>query len=120
MIIILYSIYNSYLFIFSYAFVLHRQSQQAEYNRRRSINHLIFGDNCRVEYSNKNNDHFIDKKHSDKSKIVVRQIPENVSEEHLRNLFSGCHALLYFPARVINKAKPENSASINKNRVLLG
>ncbi len=105
--------------ILSYAFVLHRTARNAECNRRRPINRLIFGYNCHVEYANSPSHLFSEPQIAEIWNVTVRQIPENITEECLRNLFLGCHSMKYIPARVINNVKT-TATSTTENKLLWG
>jgi RNA recognition motif-containing protein len=104
-IIIVYSIESYIYFILSYAFVLHRTNRSAEYNLKKRINYNLFGSNCHVEYSTKNLHPSDEHQDSRTWTIVVKQIPEHVTEEHLRHLFISCHSMKYIPARTVGSAK---------------
>jgi len=114
-----YSIFYSHQYLFySYAFLLHNTAIEAENNRKRPINHGLFGPDCYIEYAKNNFDNSTKHQDSDKWNVLVRQIPENVTEERLRKLFTGCHSIFYIPAR--NVSKKTNDTSTTKNKVLLG
>jgi len=104
---------------YSYAFVLHRTNREAEYNRKRPIDYRRFGANCHIEYMRKNVNGSNVHQNSSKWNIVVKKIPENVTEECLRTLFMGCHSMIYIPARIVNKTNMKGTLDI-KNKVLWG
>ncbi len=110
--------YNQYSF-HRYAFVLHRTALNAEYNLKRPIDRFIFGSNCHVEYANSRFYRFSEHQTTNTWSIIVRKIPENITEEYLRNLFIGCHSMKYAPARAINKTK-RTVTSNTKNKLLWG
>ncbi len=102
-----------------YAFVHHRTAWKAEYNRKRPINHLIFGSNCYVEYANSHSHVFSKPQIAKIWNVTVRQIPKNITEECLHNLFIRCHSMKYISARIINNMKT-TVISITKSRLLWG
>jgi hypothetical protein len=80
---------------------------QAERNRKQPVDYLLFGPDYRVEYAKKNS--HLSNKHVDSHtwNVVVKHIPENVTEQCLRNLFVGCQFMRYIPARTAcNTRKP--------------
>ncbi|CAF1162180.1 unnamed protein product [Adineta steineri] len=88
----------------NYAFIFHRTNLQAEYNRKRVISSSHFRSNCQIEFvknlsqlSNKN-------EVNEKWNIVITQIPENVTENDLKNLFFNSYQIKYIPARIVQKS----------------
>ncbi len=101
-----------------YAFVVHRTPLDAECNRRRPIDYQLFGSDCRVEYA-KDRSHLTTRSQTfDRQTIVVSQIPDNVTEKDLYNLFVGCDTLKYCPPRTIYH--PGTSTSNVKNKTFPG
>jgi hypothetical protein len=74
---------------FRYAFLIHRTLQEAKLNLQRSINRSIFGYDYHVKYATICARFPDNQQGFDRKKIVVRQIPENVTKSDLRYLFSN-------------------------------
>ena len=98
-----------------HAFVFHHTSKEAKRNLQRPIDAHRFGAKCSVEYAND----YLDSSPNNHNKIVLRGIPENVSEDDLRLLFDNCHILRYSPARVVCQGAATMEA-IKKRKILLG
>ena len=86
-----------------YAFVLHKTAKAAARNFRRPINHTLLGSECNVEHASHNEPPLTRPRLHDKRTIVVKKIPQDVSENDLRRLFTNCHVLKYCPARTVLK-----------------
>ena len=117
--IFLFFFFLIYINFYSYAFVAHRTSVEAEYNRKQPIDYRLFGSDCSIEYIKKNDDRFNINENSNQWNIVVRQVPENVTEESLKSLFIDSHSMMYIPARRVTKIKSKDK-SITENKILLG
>ncbi|CAF0719343.1 unnamed protein product [Adineta steineri] len=102
-----------------YAFVYHRTNRQAEYNRKRRINRLLFGHNCHVEYATGRSQTSNRNQISETWNIAVRQVPENITEDLLHNLFIGCQSMKYVPARTVHNTKT-SVTSATKTKLLWG
>lgn len=89
--------------LFRYAFVLHRTNREAQRNLQRPINYRLLGPECRIEYANGRSNDPNNHQSSDNKRLLVKQIPENVSQHELRRVFVGSHAIHYYPARVIRR-----------------
>ncbi|CAF0802090.1 unnamed protein product [Adineta steineri] len=87
---------------FKYAFITHRTAREAEVNLRRSIDLHLLGPACHIEYANKRTMGTSSQQSLGKKKILVRQIPPNVSENDLRQMFGNCHIEKYYPAAIIS------------------
>ncbi|CAF0926568.1 unnamed protein product [Adineta steineri] len=85
-----------------YAFIVHHTARDAAVNLRRPIDLYLLGPACHIEYANKRTIHASCHQSLDKKKILVCQIPPNVSENDLRQLFGNCHLEKYYPAVVIS------------------
>jgi hypothetical protein len=107
-----------YLFL-RYAVVCHCTSQEAERNLQRPVNYHRLGATCRVEYARDHSNFSDVHQNFDKKKVVVRQIPENVSENDFRRLFTSCHVLRYRPARIVHLAATTTHLKSN-SKILLG
>jgi hypothetical protein len=102
-----------------YAFVLQRTSQEAERNFHRPIDFYLLGPECRVNYANDYSTFASNHQGFDKKKVVISQIPSNVSENDLRRLFANCHILKYCPARTVQLAATTTQTKGN-SKILLG
>ncbi|UJR25494.1 hypothetical protein I4U23_006840 [Adineta vaga] len=102
----------------NYAFILHSTESYAEYNRTKPFDHRLFGANCCIEYAKGKMNLAYENPNFDQWSIVVRHIPENVSEESIRNLFSDCEFMKYIPAR--HRIKRTRTSSVNPNKILWG
>ncbi|CAF1635158.1 unnamed protein product [Adineta ricciae] len=87
----------------NYAFIFHRTNHQAEFNRQRFLlNPSIFGAKSQIKFAKT----LPDEDQVDEIwNLVVRQIPENVSEIDLKNLFFNCEKIKFIPGRSIEKSK---------------
>jgi len=81
-----------------YAFILHRTSRDAESNLQRPIDFHLLGPHCQIEYADSRSALLRSRQSFDSKKLVVQQIPPNVSENDLRTLFANCHIITYCPA----------------------
>ncbi|CAF1522863.1 unnamed protein product, partial [Adineta steineri] len=90
--------------------------RDAAVNLRRPIDLHLLGPACQIEYANKRTIHASSQQNLDKKKILVCQIPSNVSENDLRQLFGNCHLEKYYPAVIIfheaTMAKTKDDANI--------
>jgi hypothetical protein len=103
----------------SYAFVYYRTCSEAEYHRKQPVDHHVFGSNCRVEYAN-NDLHISNKEQiSEMWNIIIRHIPENITEECLRNLFPDCYSMKYIPARAVDN-RQTGIQSTTEKKILWG
>ncbi|CAF1553607.1 unnamed protein product, partial [Adineta ricciae] len=102
-----------------YAFVDYHTSEQAQHGLYQRVDRSLLGHECRVEYAICQPN--ISKNHQsiDNKKIVVTQIPENVSENDLRRLFRQCRILKYSPARFLHRP-PTVTRTKCKDKILLG
>ncbi|CAF4252586.1 unnamed protein product, partial [Adineta steineri] len=95
----------------NYAFIFHRTNLQAEYNRKRVINSLPFGSNCKIDVvkslSQLSNEYELNEKWN----IVIKKIPENVTENDLKNLFSNSYQIKYIPAKIVQKSNRNQKIS---------
>jgi RNA recognition motif-containing protein len=95
-----------------YAFVVYHTFRDAEHNLRRPIDYDLLGPKCRIEYASYHST-VSDSRHSfDNKTLVVRRIPDNVSENDLRRLFVDCRSVNYYSA--------VTKATKSKNKILLG
>ncbi|CAF1184521.1 unnamed protein product [Adineta steineri] len=85
----------------NYAFIFHRTNPQAEYNRKRAISSLRFGSNCQIEFVKNLEELSNENKVNENWNIVIKQIPENVTENDLKNLFFNSNQIKYIPARIV-------------------
>ncbi|CAF1480701.1 unnamed protein product [Adineta ricciae] len=83
---------------FVYAFILHRTAHEAEMNLRRPIDLQILGSECQIEYAGKCISRANISESIEQKKVIVRQIPENITEQNLYELFRHCQILKYCPA----------------------
>ncbi|CAF1320517.1 unnamed protein product [Adineta steineri] len=88
----------------NYAFIFHRTNLQAEYNRKRVINSLPFGSNCQIEFVKNLDELSNENKVNENWNIVIKQIPENITENDLKNLFSNSYQIKYIPAKIVQKS----------------
>ncbi|CAF1150636.1 unnamed protein product [Adineta steineri] len=102
---------------FRYAFITHRTAREAEVNLRRSINVHLLGPACHIGYANKRTIRDSSQQSLNKKEILVHQIPPNVSENDLRQLFGNCHVEKYYSAAIISHeatmTKTKDVASIS-------
>ncbi|CAF3700836.1 unnamed protein product [Adineta steineri] len=100
-----------------YAFITHRTAREAEVNLRRSINVHLLGPACHIGYANKRTIRDSSQQSLNKKEILVHQIPPNVSENDLRQLFGNCHVEKYYSAAIISHeatmTKTKDVASIS-------
>ncbi|CAF1419311.1 unnamed protein product [Adineta ricciae] len=89
---------------FNYAFIFHRTKHQADFNRKRCVNSSLFGSNTQIEHVKNISDLLNENKLNDQWDLVIKQIPENVSENELK-IFFNSHQMKYIPARSIKKTK---------------
>ncbi|CAF1268535.1 unnamed protein product [Adineta steineri] len=102
-----------------YAFIEHRTIKEAECNFKRPLNYLLFGSKSYVKYAGDSSSLPIGYRFDNERTIVVKNIPENVTEDDLRQLFINCSISKYCPSRKIHHTTL--SASImNKIKTLLG
>jgi hypothetical protein len=92
-----------FYFLLRYAFILHRTAKEAKHNLLRPVNYILLGPECHVKYAGDSQPLPIDHRLCDKRTIVVKSIPESVSEDDLRQLFTNCHISKYCPARTIHR-----------------
>ncbi|CAF1240271.1 unnamed protein product [Adineta steineri] len=88
----------------NYAFIFHRTNLQAEYNRKRVISSLPFGSNCQIEFVKNLDELSNENKVNENWNIVVKKIPENVTENDLKNLFSNSNQIKYIPPKIVQKS----------------
>ncbi|CAF4000479.1 unnamed protein product [Adineta steineri] len=87
----------------NYAFIFHRTNLQAEYNQKRGIKSSQFGSNCQIEFVKNLSELSNENKVNENWNIVIKQIPENVTENDLKNLFFNSNQIKYIPARIAQK-----------------
>ncbi|CAF0872332.1 unnamed protein product [Adineta steineri] len=97
----------------NYAFVFYRTHLQAEYNRKRAITSSQFGPNCQIEFVQNLSQLPNENELNENWNIVVKKIPENVTENDLRNLFFNSNEIKYIPARNVQKSN-------TNQKILLG
>ncbi|CAF1412838.1 unnamed protein product [Adineta steineri] len=83
----------------NYAFIFHRTNLQAEYNRKRAITSSQFGSNCQIEFVKNLEELSNDNKLNENWDIAIQQIPESVTENHLKKIFFNSNKMKYIPAR---------------------
>ena len=94
-----------------YAFIVHRTSGEAERNLQRPIDNHLFGNQSRVEYASVSSSRY----NFNRSKMVVNGIPQHVTKNDLRHLFTDCHVLKYCPASTVYlPPKPEDTQHMCK------
>ncbi|CAF1128953.1 unnamed protein product [Adineta steineri] len=84
-----------------YAFILHGTAEEAKHNFAQSIDYIRLGSGCRVKYAGDSSCLPEDHQSHDKQKVVVTNIPEDVSEDDLRHLFPNSRVSSYCPARTV-------------------
>ncbi|CAF1226804.1 unnamed protein product [Adineta steineri] len=90
-----------------YAFILHGTAEEAKHNFAQSIDYVRLGSGCRVKYAGDCSCLPDVHQSHDKQKVVVTNIPENVSDDDLRHLFPNSRVSSYCPARtVLRKTVP--------------
>ncbi|UJR18817.1 hypothetical protein I4U23_021944 [Adineta vaga] len=92
----------------NYAFIFHRTNLQAEYNRKRAINSSRFGSNCQIEFVKNLSELSNENEFNENWNIVVKQIPENVTENDLKKLFFNSNQIKYIPARIVQKSNTDH------------
>ncbi|CAF1285200.1 unnamed protein product [Adineta steineri] len=97
----------------NYAFIFHRTNLQAEYNRKRTIKSSQFGSNCQIEFVQNLSQFSNENELNENWNIVVKKIPENVTENDLKKLFFNSNRIKYIPARNIQKSN-------TNQKILLG
>ncbi|CAF1287532.1 unnamed protein product [Adineta steineri] len=97
----------------NYAFIFHHTNLQAEYNRKRAISSSRFGSNCQIEFVKNLDELSNENELNEKWNIVVKKIPENVTENDLKNLFFNFNQLKYISARNVQKSN-------TNQKILLG
>ncbi|CAF1508932.1 unnamed protein product, partial [Adineta steineri] len=102
-----------------YAFILHKTKEEAESNLLKPINYILLGSQCHVEYACKSPFIPLDHQSYDKQTIVITNIPENVTADDLRHLFTNSSILKYCPARIIQRKSTSIDIS-GKNKILWG
>ncbi|CAF3764407.1 unnamed protein product, partial [Adineta steineri] len=85
----------------NYVFVFHRTNFQAEYNRKRAIKSSQFGSNCKIEFVKSLSQLSNENELNENWNIVIKQIPKNVTENDLKNLFFNSNQIKYVPARIV-------------------
>jgi hypothetical protein len=93
---------DSYL-LFRYAFISHRSSKEAQRNLQRPIDYILLGDECHVEHAGDTPSRSNTNRHCDERTIVVKNIPEYVTENDLSRLFINCYISRYCPARTVHR-----------------
>ncbi|CAF1367312.1 unnamed protein product [Adineta steineri] len=97
----------------NYAFIFHRTNLQAEYNRKRVINSLPFGSNCKIDFVKSLSQLSNENELNENWNIVVKKIPENGTENNLKIFFFNSNQIKYIPARIIQ-------TSNTKQKILFG
>ncbi|CAF0811818.1 unnamed protein product [Adineta steineri] len=87
----------------NYAFIFHRTNPQAEYNRKRAIKSSQFGSNCQIELVQNFSQLLNENQLNENWNIVVKKIPENVTENDLKKLFINTNEIKYTPAKIAQK-----------------
>jgi hypothetical protein len=77
--------------------------KQAVCNLQRPIDHILLGQECQVNYAAHSSYLSTEYRHCDQKTILVRKIPENVTENDLRRLFTNCRISKYCPVRVVHR-----------------
>ncbi|CAF1559809.1 unnamed protein product [Adineta steineri] len=88
----------------NYAFIFHHTNLQAEYNRKRAISSSPFGSNCQIEFVKNLEELSNENKVNENWNIVIKKIPENVTENDLKNSFSNSYQIKYIPAKIVQKS----------------
>lgn len=103
-----------------YAFAVYRSHSSAKRDLHRSIDwHRLGGSGCHVEFATSRS-HFANVDESDKRrKLAVTRIPENVTEDDLRQVFGSCHIIKYSPARRVQRSN-ESTQTKSADKVLTG
>ncbi|CAF1192411.1 unnamed protein product [Adineta steineri] len=104
---------------FKYAFILHGTAEEAQHNFSQSIDYIRLGSECYFKYAGYSS--LLPENHQscDKQKVVVTNIPENVSEDDLRHLFPNCRISNYCPPRTV-PLKHVSTKTSNKTKILWG
>ncbi|CAF1419359.1 unnamed protein product [Adineta steineri] len=97
----------------NYAFIFHRTNLQAEYNRKRTIKSSQFGSNCQIEFVQNLSQFSNENEFNENWNLVVKKIPENVTENDLKKLFFNSNQIKYIPARNVQKSN-------TNQKILLG
>ncbi|CAF1415028.1 unnamed protein product [Adineta steineri] len=97
----------------NYAFIFHRTNLQAEYNRKRTIKSSQFGSNCQIEFVQNLSQFSNENEFNENWNIVVKKIPENVTENDLKKLFFNSNRIKYIPTRNVQKSN-------TNQKILLG
>ncbi|UJR18773.1 hypothetical protein I4U23_005679 [Adineta vaga] len=88
----------------NYAFIFHRTHIQAEFNRKKVIHSSCFGSNCKIKFIKNLSELSNENKCDENWNIVIKQIPENVTENDLKKLFFNSNQIKYIPSRMVQKS----------------
>ncbi|CAF4098934.1 unnamed protein product, partial [Adineta steineri] len=80
-----------------------RTNLQAEYNQKRGINSSHFGSNCKMEFVQNFSQLSNENQFNENWNIVVKKIPEDITENDLKRLFFNSNEIKYIPARIAQK-----------------
>jgi len=114
-----YFIAKSRYMFFRYAFIFHRTTQEAERNFLKPIDYYLLGSECCMEYAVDRSAPSSDHQSFDNKTLLVRWIPENVSEHDLYHLFVGCYITKYCPSHSTHRSATTTGTK-NKNKILSG
>ncbi|CAF1328965.1 unnamed protein product [Adineta steineri] len=102
-----------------YAFIEHRTIKEAECNFKRSLNYLLFGSKCYMKYTGDSSSLPIGYRFDNERTIVVKNIPQNVTEDDLHQLFINCSISKYCPSRIVHH-RTLSAPIMNKTKTLSG
>jgi hypothetical protein len=93
--------------------------KEAKRNFLRPVDYILLGPDCHVKYAGDSASLPIGHRLDDKRTIVVKTIPENVSEDDLRRLFTNCDISNYCPARTVHRMAT-SAAVTSRTKALSG
>jgi RNA recognition motif-containing protein len=93
--------------------------QEAKRNHLRPIDYIRLGPECHVKYVGDSPSRPIRHRLCDERTIVIKNIPENVSENDLRRLFPNCYISKYCPARTVHRMATSTTVT-NKSKTFWG
>ena len=108
-----------HLRLFRYAFIVYKTAKEAKRNFLRSINYILFGPDCHVKYAGNSPCLPVRSQLSVERTIVVKSIPENISEDDIHRLFKNCHIWKYCPASIVPRTTTSAGVA-NKTKTFRG
>lgn len=114
------SFYQYDFLVHRYAFIVQKTAKEAKRNFLKPIDHNLLGPDCRVKYGRNSGSLLpIGYRPCDDRTVVVKNIPDNVSENDIRRVFPDCHVSKYCPARTVYRTAT-STAVANRAKALWG